>query len=194
MDDRATSHGIEGLIARLHGDGVEAGRREASRVLEEAQSTAREMVTRAQAEAEALKVEARAAVAAEREAARHAFALARRDALLALKEELCVHLAGRLQRLIAGANADSQAFQRLLMAAVGGEENVVDVDVDEVLTGVTADMLAQGVDLGAARGRVRVRLNGQHVVVDVSDAALVELLSAHLMPRFLSRLHASASE
>jgi V/A-type H+-transporting ATPase subunit E len=192
MDQKPTSHGIEELIARLHGEGVESGRREADRILDEARAAAKEIVARARAEADALKEEARGAAAAEREAARHALVLAHRDAVLTLKEDLCIHLAGRLRRLVAREVADPEVLRRALLAALGKGENVHDQDLDRVLAEATKSLLTDGDGFRFPVGGVCIRLRGEDVGVDVSDEALAELLATHLMPRFLARLNGAA--
>jgi V/A-type H+-transporting ATPase subunit E len=193
MDAKLTSHGIEDLIARLHGDGVEAGRREATRILQEAQMQAAAILARARSEADQLKETARASAATEQEAARHALRLAFRDTVLALKEELCVHLAGRLRRMVAGIVCDPLLLRQVVVAAAGQQNAVDPEDVDRLLAGAGAAMLREGVGLGAAAG-VRIVLSGQDVVIEVSDETLAALLAERLAPRFLARLDGAAHD
>lgn len=188
MDDRPTSHGIEALIARLHGEGVDAGRREAERLLGEARAAAADLLASARAEAEALRAAARAAADAEREGVDHALELARRDALLALKEELCVQLAGRLRRLVREAIADPALLRRLLLAVVGAEHAPTPAELDALLAEAAGLLLREGASVAAPAGGLRLRLEGDDVIVDVSDATLGALVASHLIPRFRARL------
>lgn len=149
MEAKPAAHGIEALIGRLHGEGVEAGRREAQRIQAEARETAEKIVAAARAQAESLQAEARRAAQAEREAMGHAFDLARRDALLALKEALCVQLAARLQRAVGEVIADPEQLRRILLAAVNGADEAVRREVDSLLATTAAAMLAEGVSLPA---------------------------------------------
>lgn len=192
MDEKPTSHGIEALIARLHGEGVESGRREAERLVAQARAAAAEILARAHAEADALRAQARAAAEAEREAVVHAFDLAKRDALLALKDELCVQLAGRLRRLVAREIADPDLLRQTVLAAVGSD--ALPGDAERLLGEATRSLFEEGAGPDAARGGVRFRLADGDVVVEVTDATLAQLLAEHLMPRFRARLDGSHAD
>jgi len=185
MDTKPTSHGIDTLIARLHGDGVESGRREAERLVAEGRAAAAEILTRAHAEADALRAEARTAAEAERQAVVHAFELAKRDALLALKDELCVQLAGRLRRMVAGEIADPDLLRQTVLAAVG--DGALPGDADRLLGEAARSLFGDGAGSDAGGG-VRFRLAEGDVVVEVTDETLGQLLAEHLMPRVRARL------
>jgi V/A-type H+-transporting ATPase subunit E len=194
MDAKPTSHGIEGLITRLHGEGVESGRREGERVLNAARAEAAKIIASARSEALRSREEARAAAAAEREAVSHALTLAHRDTLLALKEELCVHVAGRLRRLIAQEVRDPELLRRMLLSVIGDDKLPKPHDLDRLLANTAGSALNDGTGFELAGGWVRIHLSGNEVVVDLSDASLTELLSEHLLPRFLARLNGVASD
>lgn len=190
MDSQATSHGIDTLIARLHGEGVDAGRREAERILAEARASAEQLLSQARAAAQACQAEARAAASAQAEAAGHALELARRDALLILKDELCVQLAGRLTRLVAQAGRDETLLRRVLSAALDGIDDAALADVDRLLANTLESLLAEGIN---SRSGLHLSLQGQEVHIDLSDQALGELLGAQLLPRFRARLDGAVS-
>lgn len=194
MDAKPTSHGIEGLITRLHGEGVKSGRREGDRIVKEARSQAAQIVADARTEAAQLREEARRAAAAELEAARHALILAHRDTLLALKEELCFRIAGRLRRLIAQQMHDPDVLKRVLFSAIGDDKVADQRDLDRLLAMAAASILDDGSGFASEGGAVRIHLSGNDVAVDLSDASLAELLGAHLLPRFLAHLNGAGGD
>lgn len=194
MDAKPTSHGIEGLITRLHGEGVETGRREGDRILNEARSEAAQILANARAEAARLREEARNAAAAELQAARHALTLAHRDTLLALKEELCFRIAGRLRRLVEQETRDPEVLKRVLFSAIGDDKVADQRDLDRLLAKAAGAMLSDGSGCALEGGAVRIHLSGNEVAVDLSDASLTELLGAHLLPRFLAHLNGAGGD
>lgn len=89
-DDATENAGLtlESFVAKLHSEGVEAGREEAKRLSAAARREADEIVRRARAEADALLADARERAAAERARAEAELELAARDAVIELRSEL----------------------------------------------------------------------------------------------------------
>jgi len=170
--------GVQALIDRLRAEGVEAGRQEADRLVEDARLRASEIVAEARREAERERERARADADAEKRAAREALELAARDALIALKERLTAAFSDQLGRMVARALAEPATLEQLVLevggrvrpsadrpatvmlpdAAVGvdelrrtgGRETETDRALDGLVARIGAERLREGVSL--ARG------------------------------------------
>lgn len=96
---------LESFVAQLHNEGVEAGRREAERLADDARAEAEEIVRGARAEADAILAEARSRAAETETRGRASLELAIRDAILqlqaALTQVLGVILAGGVRSELA---------------------------------------------------------------------------------------------
>ncbi|MBK8017928.1 MAG: hypothetical protein IPK20_15180 [Betaproteobacteria bacterium] len=93
MNARETrSGGVDGLIQRLQAEGIEAGRKEAERIVATARAEADLTRAEARSEADALLGSARAETEREAAAARGALDLALRDAVLLMRESIEAHL------------------------------------------------------------------------------------------------------
>lgn len=110
---------MEAFVARLHDEGVEAGRQEAERVLREARREAAEIVERAGSEADALVAAAKARVAEEEERGRAELKLAARDAVLELRAALTETLSTILAESVSRELSDAEVVERLLREVMG---------------------------------------------------------------------------
>lgn len=203
-----TEYGVRELIERLHGEGVEAGREEAQRILEEAQREAAQTLSEARAQADALLDQARREAEAQSSQAREALELAFRDALLRLKEELADQFAREVRALVHSQLGDQQVLRKIILelAQVAVPDELADRPLeilvpaaegeqghalDAVIAGVTRDMLRAGVELRAAdpaQTGVRVLVKGEDVAVEFTDRAVADLLLKYLLPRFRALL------
>jgi V/A-type H+-transporting ATPase subunit E len=199
--------GVQELIAKLRGEGVDAGREEAARILAEARRRAGEILEDAQREAADTVGIARATADAELRAMRDALRLAQRDTVLALKEELGVLLRERLHGAVREAVREPEALRTALAVALDALART-GADSAELQPGADSEALLQGplrglLELLLSRGVVlraglpqavglRLRLNGQGIEVDLTDEALAELLAARLIPRFQALLAGGA--
>jgi len=118
-DTGKVSSGVQELISRLRDEGVEAGRQEADRVVQEAQKRAAEIVAQAKSEAEEIRNKARTEIKAERAASREAIQLAFRDAELKLRSEFRAVIAERVKRLVSMELRDREFLKQLILAIVG---------------------------------------------------------------------------
>lgn len=114
------SSGVEALIERLRGEGVEVGKskaehivaqakREAAGIVRDAETKARSLVEAAQKEAEAL-----------RKGGEEALRIAMRDTVLRLKAELSDRFSAEVKRLIA-AKMEQEAFLERLILEVAAK-------------------------------------------------------------------------
>jgi len=124
MADRAqasttTAAGVEALIARLREDGVGAGRAEADRILAEAQTRARTIVETAEAEAKAKLAAARSEIDNHRRAGEEALAMAARDTVLDLKDQLARRFATDVGKTVSDIMRDDDMLRRMILEIVG---------------------------------------------------------------------------
>ena len=217
-DTDKTEFGVRELIDRLHGEGVEAGREEAQRILGEAQRQAAQNLSEARAQADAMLEAARREAEAQGAQAREALELAFRDALLRLKEELADQFAREVRALVRSELSDREVLRQLilelgrvavpdefaqrpleiLVAAAhrgsmgpGQELEPEPAALDAIISGVTEDMLRKGVELRAAdpsQSGVLVKVAGEDVAVEFTDRAVADLLLKYMLPRFRALL------
>lgn len=113
------SSGVQELIDRLRDEGVQAGRQEATRILDEARTQAETLVAEAEAAAEQIRARAHEAAASEQTAAREALKLAQRDALLEFRADLATRFQRMVRHLVALELQDQDFFRQLLLAVAG---------------------------------------------------------------------------
>jgi len=200
------SSGVDALVTRLRDQGIEAGRREAERLVAEARSEAERIVAAARAEAEGLRGEATAAVERERAAGLAAIDLACRDALLRVREEIEHRIAQRLGEIATTAMSDSSRLESLVLdiaryavaqyeaapscrLAVGTA--LSNDAVDALIGALTREVLTDGIELARvthATEVIRLTLAGPSLEIDVSPSAVARLVAGHLLPRFRALL------
>jgi V/A-type H+-transporting ATPase subunit E len=115
----ATASGVEELIHRLRHDGVEAGREEAARIVEEAEQRANWLVEQARAEADELVADAQKETERFREAAKEALQVAARDAVLQMKDQLAQQFSNEIGRLVRGEMEHAVSLERLILEVAG---------------------------------------------------------------------------
>ena len=123
--DEAISYGVEELIDRLREEGVKAGREEAERIVADAESRARWLVSQAQDEADNLIAKARKESQALKTSADDALQVAARDMLLSLRERLSHRFAGEVRRLVADKLSDQEFLARLILEIAGKQSEVL---------------------------------------------------------------------
>ena len=179
-------------------------RREAAQIVEQAKSEADALRERAasqiekdrEASIQALKLAQRDTVLELREGvARHFEQHTKRLVSELTKDEefvtaVILVLAGR----VASDFIDNRDAEILVSAALFGEQPEDAADLDKarehsrrLILGITGDMLREGVELipsTEVTGGARVRAKGEHAEVDLSDAAISELMVKHMLPRF----------
>jgi hypothetical protein len=193
---------LEDFVARLHADGVEAGRTEAERLIQDARLAADQLRRQADAAARETVARAEEQAAALRQQAETELRLAARDAVLQLRAVLAGSLESILRRAYAPVLSDPDLLGELLRVVVAeyaladarGERHI-EIDVPEsVVDGVAAwglHELAQSVAGRGALVDVRGRLAGagfEYRVsgsgsVEVTPASVVDLLRDMIRPR-----------
>lgn len=117
-DTTPQASGVQELIQRLRNQGVDAGRAEAERIVEEAHKRAAQIVANAKAEAEQVRVRARADAEAERKAAEAALQSAYRDTVLRLVSALTTHFEDQVRRLVARELREKEFVRKLILEVV----------------------------------------------------------------------------
>jgi V/A-type H+-transporting ATPase subunit E len=198
------SVGVQSLIDRLRAEGVEQGRQEAQQLLEAARAEAAALLQAARIEADAMRDEAARSVAREREALEAAFALARRDALLRLREDIERLLVRRL-REIAGAIVGDPARLATLAAQVlhaavarqSGQDPVAVVpaesgrpELDEMIRELVRELGSHGVRIqrGPGASGLQLRFDAAGGECELDDAVLTSLLAGQILPRYRAML------
>jgi V/A-type H+/Na+-transporting ATPase subunit E len=206
-----TSSGVEKLIDRLRSDGVQAGEKEAQRIIAEAEKKAGQILSSAQAQADDLLARARSEMEKERNGTKESLRLAFRDAILQLKESLTSHFRDQVKKLVEKDLSDRDFLKEVIIALAGRAAPVKDeqieillsrewfgtesevpsaVDreqVDPFIIGVSRDMLRSGVEFRPSTRKeagLRVHLKDTDMEIDMTEEALSDLILGHLTPRF----------
>ncbi|QYZ66556.1 MAG: ATP synthase subunit epsilon [Gammaproteobacteria bacterium (ex Lamellibrachia satsuma)] len=156
------SSGAEALIERLHDEG---GQERAEKIVADAEHQAAWIVEQAELETEALKKAAREQAEQTQKALQESLSVAVRDAILSLKSTLSARFADEVQRAVGREMSREQMLQRLILEVAGRAKEQVD-ESDDDLPGI------------------RLSIRGDAIKLDVTEAAVTELLLAHLQPRF----------
>ncbi|MEN8131310.1 MAG: hypothetical protein ABFS45_14180 [Pseudomonadota bacterium] len=122
------SSGVEALIARLRDEGVTAGRKEAQRIVKEAETRANWILKQAKEEAVQIKQAAQQQAAYHEKAGKEALNVAARDALLALKTTLAGQFASEVGRLISAEMRKQELLKQMILEVVGRVKEDVTVD------------------------------------------------------------------
>jgi V/A-type H+-transporting ATPase subunit E len=215
----ATASGVEELIQRLRHDGVEAGREEAERIVEEAEQRANWLVEQARAEADELVANAQQETERFREAAKEALQVAARDAVLQMKDQLAQQFSDEIRRLVRGEMEHAVLLERLILEVAGrvradagldeaeqieillpaGARDLADLrdDPDELRTGelsrfvveVAGDLLRQGVTLTPSR-QIREGIRIRLTDKQIEIDLSSEAIAKHLLEHLLPRFRA----
>jgi V/A-type H+-transporting ATPase subunit E len=215
----ATASGVEELIQRLRHDGVEAGREEAERIVEEAEQRANWLVEQARAEADELVANAQKETERFREAAEEALQVAARDAVLQMKDQLAQQFSDEIRRLVRGEMEHSVLLERLILEVAGrvradagldeaeqieillpaGARDLADLrdDPDELRTGelsrfvveVAGDLLRQGVTLTPSK-QIREGIRIRLTDKQIEIDLSSEAIAKHLLEHLLPRFRA----
>lgn len=205
--------GVQELIDRIRGQGVEAAKREGERIVTEARREAAAVKARAEAEAKSLVEGARAQAEAEKAAGIEAIRNAARDSLLELRNQTREAFEAHVRRLVS-MELQNTGFVRSLVLVLAGEaaekyiddkdavllvssaladsqgvppEGAVREKIKNAVLGAAGQMLREGIELTAADGiksGVRVRLKGEKLEIDMTEEGLSRLLLKNLLPRY----------
>jgi V/A-type H+-transporting ATPase subunit E len=130
----AVACGVNRLVSRLREDGIEQGREEARKIIEQAEREAQEIREEARKDADAMLADAERETARLRQAAEDSVRVAVRDALLSVKEQLGQSFANMLRTEVAQELDDDQVLQDLIVAVAGEATESARIGKKEKLT------------------------------------------------------------
>ncbi|MBY0585647.1 hypothetical protein K2X85_00625 [bacterium] len=220
--DKNASHGVQQLIDRLKGEGVDAGQKQADSLLNEARSRATHILEQASEKAKQLTAEAEKESTRLRQSAEASLKLALRDTTIKLREEVVDRFAKELQQLVShelnqpdflrqallevtrqSVPADAHQMKVILPAGAVSNDDLRK-NPDELENGslsqfaskLAKDVLSKGIEIATSddrRSGLRIELAGSDVRVEATDQAITQLLLKHLTPRFRALMEGMAS-
>lgn len=117
-DEPQSAQGVEQFIQQLRDKGVEAGQREADRLVDEARKMALEIVQKANGEADEMKAKIKKDIEQDKAAAEAALKLAFRDTVLRLKSEITSRFAAQVKNLVSVTMHDRESLRELILEVV----------------------------------------------------------------------------
>lgn len=190
------------LVEELRRDGVEKGREEAGRLIDEARAEAADIVTRARQEAADEVARGKREADSITRTARSAAAQVGVSLTAALKQSVDDLLQNALAHIVREGLEDEALVAQMLTALVAGlqpgdrvEVTVSDaVDLERLTRQVFAAAgaeLAEGVEIRSAPeiAGIRVRLEGESLRYELSEPLLVEMIGPFLSERARSLLY-----
>ena len=118
-DAAVISHGVETLIDQLRTDGIEQGRSEAEKIVNEAKSKAEWTLKQAQEEAAQIRTKAKQEAGQLERSSHEALETATRDALLSLKAQLTQLFTREVKRLIGESTRKKELLEKMILEVVG---------------------------------------------------------------------------
>jgi len=203
--------GVQQLITRIRDDGVQAGKDEAQQIVEQARREAARLVADAQAQADETRTKALAEIESFKHGALEALKMAARDTGLQLKAAVLAAFERHVQRLITSFEPDPDFLRTLVLVLAGQaadtylkdkqikifvsdllagrdkDNEELDTTIRERVLGISGDMLRAGVEIipsSEVPGGARVRVVDEDLEIDLTSEAISKLLLKHLLPRY----------
>ncbi len=195
---------LQGLLDRIHNDGIRKAEGERDKILSEAKEEAERIVAKAKAEAEELMKQAQMTAESSRERAEKTIRQISRDILIALKKDLLDRL-NRLAKDCAGQAMTPRVMEELIVRmaqsclASGGNNISLDIclsrkDAEQLTESLKAALLNDlkingmihvGTDFSAG---LKVGVTGSDVYLDFSDEALADVICEFAGPKLAAVL------
>jgi len=212
------SKGVQELIERLKIEGIKSGEIQAQQIADKAQQRAKQIIADAKKEAESIENAALLTAERTKTSAEDAIRIAARDALLALKGQMTQLFRHELANQVSTEFNREEFLRQLLLEVcrkkipeLEADQNITVllpsqlVSLEEIksssetseskaltqfVMAVYRDRLGQGVEFAQSPDKegIKVRLDGQEILVDLSDKAVGDLLMQYLLPRFRALL------
>ena len=122
---------IQDLVSSIKKDGIESANREAAQILADAKAQAEKIVADARSEADKLRADAQAEIGVFKASAQLSAEQAKRDAVLAFRQEIGAELTKLLAQDTHKA-LDDKALAALITAALQGEDAPVEAECADV--------------------------------------------------------------
>jgi V/A-type H+-transporting ATPase subunit E len=208
VEPNKTSSGVNELVSRIRDKGVQAGKQEADRILQQASEEAARILSDARAQAQAEREKTKSEITAHRAAALEALKLSARDTVLQLKSKVASAFEVFVKRLVTSATRDEELIKAIVLVLAGhaADEFIKDREIQilindailsgqpklqnqvkRVILGLSSDMLREGIELlpsSEVNGGARVRLVKDKLEIDLSDRAIAQMLYQQILPRF----------
>ncbi len=134
--DAPAESGVQELIDRLRSEGVESGRSEAERLIEEANAEKRRILEEAEQEAQRRKDAAQREVDRMKQAAQDSLHQAARDTVLDLRQQMLEHFRADVRNLVSTEMREQEVIKQLILQAAaraGAEIAAYDPDQLEIV-------------------------------------------------------------
>ena len=214
-EGKAVSVGVQELIEKLRTQGVNSGRDQADKIVNEAQAKAAALIADAEKRAETIVGKAREEADFITKAGKEALQLAERNAILELKDFLLGQFSDQLRAVVSDSMSEDDLLEQMILEVAAnnnlrGEKNL-EVVLPKKVIGVdelrespelmkegglldfaqkrASKMLEKGVtfSVGPQTG-VGFRLKDKDIEVELSEDAVATVLLKHLQPRFRALL------
>ena len=173
---------IQDLVSSIKKDGIDSANQEAAAILSDARKQAAAIVADAKAEADKLRSDAKAEIEVFKSSARLNAEQAKRDAVLAFRQEV----QKEFEKLLAadvGKALDQQALAKLIQAALQGEDvSAYTVEVGQVTDGIRQELaqeLKAGLEIRPSKkvgAGFRLAAKDGSGYFDCSDQEIAEML------------------
>lgn len=186
---------IEQICELLKKDAIEPARKEAEAIIEQAKSKAQQMINEAEQQAEKLQKETKALIEQEKNVFQSFMAQAARQTIESIKQAFEKKFFNEeLQQLVTTQAKDPKViakFIEVIVKAIEKEgitsdlsavvpQNVSKEEINGFIGENTLKKLKeQSVVLGGFSGGVQVKLHNKKMTIDVSDKALIDILSSY---------------
>lgn len=198
---------VEELLEKIKADGVNVAKKEAEKIIAEANEKARTIVAAAESKAKAIEKSAEERVNAREKAANIALQYAARDTMLALRKKVQILMEEAVKadsRQVLDASSLSRYLPELLMAMAKDNQGDISIfispqtlaSVDAGLAGRLAAELRRGVEFKPFDGLdagFRISFGDDTVQYDFSAEAVAEVLSRRVDAHLADCLKAAAS-
>ncbi|NDD58392.1 MAG: V-type ATP synthase subunit E [Chlamydiae bacterium] len=198
---------VKKICEVLKRETLEPAKREADEIIQKAEEQAKKIIADAQQKAMALEELAKQEMNKEKNVFQSSLHQACRQSFEKLKQEIENHLFNtELNSLLSKSTSDPKIISQLLTAVMNAiEKEGVDTDIsayvssqvsaEEINTLLSKNILARlkehSVTIGTISGGAVVKLNKDNISLDVSDAALKELVSKYIRKDFRQMLFTS---
>lgn len=184
---------VKNICDTLRKETLEPARREAEAILEEAKERAEKMILNAKEQAERIHALARADIEQERSVFHSSLEQGARQAIETLRQSIeSKFFNEELEDLIKRESSEAGIVAKIIEAIVKAiEKDGVDANLEAVIPksaspkevagllgeGLLAKLKDNSISLGNFSGGAQVKLIGKRMTIDITDAALTELLA-----------------
>lgn len=200
MDQQHPQDKVRKICDALKAETLDPAKREAEALINESKRKAKEIVDAARAEGEALIAHAEEEIVKKRATAESALRLAARQTIEALKQKIESQFFNReLTGLVETELQKSDVIAKLIETVVNAiEKEGVEANLEAIVPKVISAeevnkalgkaiierLKSKGVILGDIKGGAEVKLIDKHITLDITDAALCNLLADYIRDDF----------